>query len=617
MSRGRSGTVPETVVLAGALGALAVYVALRVGGAAPATVRVPLLAGLLVGGLPLLLRILKEAVRGDPGADLLAGLAVVVSVVQGEYLAGTLVVLMLSTGALLERFAVRRATSVLEALARRLPPVAHRNIDGKIEEVALDEIREGDRISIFPHEASPVDGVVVEGRSTMDESYLTGEPFRVSKTSGTEVISGAVNGEGLLVIRALRRAVDSRYAKITAVMRETEQKRPRLRRLGDRLGMVYVPVALAVAGAAWAWSGDPRRFLAVLVVATPCPLLIAIPVAVLGAISLAARRGIVIRDPVVLERLDSVRTLIFDKTGTLTRGEPVLTSTEPAPGTDGRDLLSWVASLEQYSKHPLAGAILRAAREQSVTLSEASRVDEKPGQGLAGLVGAREVRVTGRRGLAELDPESASALPPSGSGLECVVLIDRRYAGLLRFHDAPRGDSHSFIAHLPERHALTRMMLVSGDRASEVAYLAKEVGITEIHSGKSPEEKVAIVVAETAKAPTMFLGDGINDAPALLAASVGVAFGRRSEVTAEAAGAVILEDSLKTVDELFHIARLLRSVALQSAVGGMLLSLGAMAVAAAGFLPPAPGALVQEGIDLLAILNALRMAFPVRPLSDF
>jgi heavy metal translocating P-type ATPase len=591
--------------------------ALLAAGAPPELARLPLLAALVAGGLPLLLRILRQLFRGDAGADLLAGLAIVVSAALGEFLAGTLVVFMLATGALLEGFAVRRATSVLGALASRLPRVAHRQREGKTEDVSLDEIREGDRIAIFPHEASPVDGVVVEGRSTMDESYLTGEPFLIAKTSGADVLSGAVNGEGLLVIRATRKAVDSRYAKVTRVMRETEQKRPQLRRLADRLGMMYVPVALAAAAGAWAWSGDPRRFLAVLVVATPCPLLIAIPVALLGAISLAARRGIVIRDPVILERLDSVRTLIFDKTGTLTRGEPVLTSIHPAPGTDPKELLARVASLEQFSKHPLAGAILRAAREQSLALLEVGQIDERPGAGLSGLVAGLEFRVTGRRDLQKMDPGAAAALPPSESGLECVVLAGGKVAGLLRFHDAPRGESRSFVEHLPRRHAFTRMMLVSGDRASEVAYLANEVGISEIHAGKSPEDKVAIVTAETAKAPTMFLGDGINDAPALLAATVGVAFGRTSDVTAEAAGAVILEDSLKAVDELFHLARMLRSVALQSAVGGMLLSVAGMAVAAAGLLPPAAGALVQEAIDFLAILNALRMSLPVRPLSDF
>jgi heavy metal translocating P-type ATPase len=607
----------DVAIVGGTLAAIAAYLALRAAGIRPGIASLLLLAAIVLGGLPLLWDIARGVSRGDLGADLLAGLSIIVSVVLGEYLAGALVVFMLATGAALERFAVKQATGVLQALARRLPAVAHRKNDATNEDVPLEAIRPGDRIAIFPHEASPVDGVVIEGHSTMDESYLTGEPFRLSKTPGTEVLSGAVNGDGLLLIRALRGAEDSRYAKITRVMRATEQKRPELRRLGDRLGALYVPVALGVAGLAWFLTGDPHRFFAVLVVATPCPLLIGIPVAILGAISLAARRSIVIRDPAVLERLDSVRTVIFDKTGTLTYGEPRMTDRFVAPGHDPNEVLALVASVERYSKHPLAGALLRAAQDEKILLRDVSQVDERPGEGLVGRIAGQEVRVTGRKGLKAFDPAAAEALPPSESGLECVIGLDGRFAALYRFHDAPRNESVPFIRHLPRKHALVRTLLVSGDRESEVAYLARELGITEVHAGKSPEEKVAIVTEETRKAPTLFLGDGINDAPALLAATVGVAFGHRSEVTAEAAGAVIMEDSLTRVDELFHIARRLRTIALQSALGGMLLSIGGMALAALGILPPVAGALVQEGIDLLAILNALRMALPPGKLSDF
>ena len=611
------GRFQEPAIIGGTVASIAAFLILRAAGIRDSIASVPLLGALAVGGLPLLVGIVRGILRGDLGADLLAALSILVSVLLGEYLAGTLVVLMLATGQALERFAVKRATGVLQALARRLPTIAHRKGEGQTEDVPLEAIRKGDWIAVFPHEVSPVDGVVLEGHSTMDESYLTGEPFRVSKTPGTEILSGAVNGDGLLVIRALRRAEDSRYAKITRVMREAEQKRPRLRRLGEQLGALYIPLALGVAGVSWVATRDPHRFLAVLVVATPCPLLIAIPVAILGAISLAARRGIVIRDPAVLERLDSVRTVLFDKTGTLTAGEPSLIGEVAAPGIDPAELLSLVASVERYSKHPLAGAILKAARERGVQLREASQVQEGPGEGLIGIVKGREIRVTGRKGLKKIDPSGVDALPLSESGLECVICLEGRFAALYRFHDSPRAESIPFVRHLPNKHAFTRTLLVSGDRESEVAYLAGVLGISEIHAGKNPEEKVAIVEEETRKAPTLFLGDGINDAPSLLAATVGVAFGHRSEVTAEAAGAVILEDSLTRVDELFHIARRLRSVALQSALGGMLLSLGGMALAAGGLLPPVAGALVQEGIDLLAILNALRMALPPGQLSDF
>src|ERR1700720_2308214 len=270
---------------------------------------------------------------------------------------------MLSGGEALEAYAVRSASSVLAALAKRMPSVAHRKQDGQVADVALDAVAVGDTLVVFPHEICPLDGTVVEGHGVMDESYLTGEPYQMSKATGSTVLSGAVNGDSALTIRADRLVVDSRYAKIMQVMRASEQGRPRLRRLGDQLGAIYTPVAVSVALVAWAVSLDPTRFLAVLVVATPCPLLIAIPVAIIGAISLAARRGIVIRDPALLEVVGSCRVAIFDKTGTLTYGRPVFVELNVIQGFNRNDILQFIASLERYSRHPLAGPIVEAARE--------------------------------------------------------------------------------------------------------------------------------------------------------------------------------------------------------------------------------------------------------------
>jgi heavy metal translocating P-type ATPase len=551
------------------------------------------------------------------GSDLLAGISIVTAAILGEYLAGSLVVLMLTSGAVLETYAVGRASGALRALAKRAPTIAHRRRGGKLEDAPLPGIVVGDELVVFPHEICPVDGSVIEGTGSMDESYLTGEPFEIRKTPGSDVISGAVNGESALTIRAARVASDSRYAKIMKVMRDTEEKRPKLRRLADRLGALYTPFALAIALAAALVAKSPDRFLSVIIIATPCPLLIAIPVAIIGAITLAARRSIIIRDPAVMEQVESVRTIIFDKTGTLTVGAPKLAEQVPAPGVDPRELLRLVASLEQYSKHPLAGAILAQAKEEALPLETATEMSEPPGEGLRGKIAGRDVTVIGRGGLARRDPDSAGALPPAIAGLECVILLGGRFAGLYRFRDAPRSESRPFVEHLAPKHRFDRVLLVSGDRLSEVEYLAGQVGITEIHAGKKPEEKVAIVKEETAKARTLFLGDGINDAPALLAATVGVAFGQRSDVTAEAAGAVIMEASLRRVDEFFHISRRMRAIALQSALGGMTLSVIGMAFAAAGWLPPVGGALAQEAIDVLAVLNALRVMIPPRALSDF
>jgi len=449
----------------------------------------------------------------------------------------------------------------------------------------------------------------------MDESYLTGEPFMMPKAPGSEVFSGAINGESALTLRASRVAVDSRYARIMNVMRDSEQRRPQLRRLGDQLGAWYTPIALGLAITAWLWSGEPIRFLAVLVVATPCPLLIGIPVAIIGAISLAAKRSIIIRDPAVLERIDRCRTIVLDKTGTLTYGEPTLTERFTSPGMDDALVLQSTASLERYSKHPLARPILEAASREHLALIDANEVCERPGEGLEGRVDGRLVRGIGRR-KAEVMGHS-SALPPVSTGLECVILLDGRYAAAYRFHDAPREDSRSFVTHLRPRHHLERILLVSGDRESEVRYLAERVGIDQVYAGRTPEEKVAITREETRRAPTLFIGDGINDAPALVTATVGLAFGHQSEITTEAAGAVIMDTSLKRVDELFHLARRMRRIALQSAVGGMALSIVGMLIAFGGWLPPVGGAIFQEVIDLAAVLNALRAAVPGGELSDY
>ncbi len=410
-------------------------------------------------------------------------------------------------------------------------------------------------------------------------------------------------------------AVDSRYARIMHVMRDSEQRRPALRRLGDTLGAWYTPLAVAIAVGAWIWSGDPVRFLAVLVVATPCPLLIAIPVAIIGSISLAATRSIVIRDPAILETIDRCRTMVLDKTGTLTFGQPTLTERLAAPGLDDREVLRLAASLERYSKHPLARPILEAAAREQLALADASALREPPGQGLEGTVEGRSVRVLGRRQAEEAG--LGAALPPIAAGLECVVLVDGALAATYRFRDAPRPDSRAFIGHLAPRHQLNRVIIVSGDRESEVRYLADQVGITEIHAQCTPEEKVTLTRAEVAKAPTIFIGDGINDAPALVTATVGLAFGHQSEITADAAGAVVMDTSLRRVDELLHIAGRMRRIALQSAVGGMAASVVGMALAAAGLLPPVSGAVAQEVIDLVAVLNALRAARPGGVLSDY
>jgi heavy metal translocating P-type ATPase len=575
----------------------------------------PLYAVLAIGGVPLVLELAIKAARRQFGSDLLAGISIVTAVLLHQYLAGSFVVLMLSGGEALESFAVGRASSVLAALARRLPLVAHRRRQDQIEDLPLQALGIGDLVAIFPHEGCPVDGIVVEGRGVMDESYLTGEPFMMAKAPGSDVYSGAINGEQALTVRATRLAEDSRYARIMRVMRASEQHRPPMRRLGDQLGMLYTPLAVTLALAAWLSSGEPIRFLAVLVVATPCPLLIGIPVAIIGSISLAAKRSIIVRDPAVLEQVDRCRTIVLDKTGTLTYGKPTLTDRLMAPEFDDLVVLQLAASLERYSKHPLAAPILEAARTQQLTLLDAVEASERPGEGLEGTVDGRQVRIIGRGQLKA--QKLGTTLPEATAGLECVIVIDRAYAATYRFHDVAREDSRPFINHLASRHHVNRILLVSGDREQEVRYLADRVGITEIHAGQRPEDKVAITRAEVARAPTLFIGDGINDAPALVTATIGIAFGHQTEIASEAADAVIMDSSLRRVDEFFHLSRRMRRIALQSAVGGMLFSVVGMLVAFAGYLPPVAGAVFQEVIDLAAVLNALRTALSGGELSDY
>jgi heavy metal translocating P-type ATPase len=579
---------------------------------------VPLYVALAAGGVPLLLGLGRQALKLEFGSDWLAGISIVTASLLHEYLVACIVVLMLSGGTALEQYATRRASSALRALARRMPTRAHRVTAEGSTPINAQDIVPGDILAVYPHEICPVDGEVIEGHGEMDESYLTGEPFEIGKAPGSRVLSGAVNRDTLLKIRATRLSVDSRYARILKVVEDAERNRPRMRRIADRLGAWYTPLALLLGLVGWLVGGTAERFLAVVVIATPCPLLIGIPVAIIGGISLAARRGIVIKQPKVLEEIDTCRTFFFDKTGTLTYGRPVLTDVFCQPPANQGKVLRYAASLEQYSRHPLAHAILTYAKAERIDLSLPAGVSERPGEGLSGEVDGHQIQITGRNQAAAAGNISGVELPLVASGLECLIFVDSQFAALFRFHDEPRAESTSFVRHLMPKHGARQVILLSGDRRSEVEHLAKIVGIKDIHAGATPEQKLKLVTEETSRQRTLFVGDGINDAPAMLAATASVALGgQSSDVTAEAADAVVMDSSLRKVDELMHIARRTRSIALQTAVGGMVLSGVGMLFAAAGYLPPLAGAITQEIIDLAAVLNALRITIPGADLSDF
>jgi heavy metal translocating P-type ATPase len=568
----------------------------------------PLFFIIAVGGAPLSLQIIIRILNKNLGADVLAFIALILAVYLGQYLAANLIILMLASGQALEEYATHKASFVLEALAKRIPAIVHLKRGDQVFDVAMSEIKIGDLIEIYPHEICPVDGVVVEGSGAMNEAYLTGEPFKISKTIGSSVISGAINDESALVIKAEKLPKDSRYAKIVEVMQDAKQKRPRLRRLADQIGAIFAPVALVFALAVLFFTGDLTRFLAVLVVATPCPLLIAIPITIISAISISARRGIIIRDPAALERLPTCQTAIFDKTGTLTYGKPELTKINLLENFQREEILQMVASVECYSRHPLSSAILEAAKKENIKLLDVTNVSEKPGQGLVAKVSNREIFITSRKKIENL--------PKQEQGLECVVMVDSKLAALFQFRDTPRSESRPFISHLVPQHNFKKIILLSGDRSLEVEYLASVLEIENSYASQSPEQKLKIVRDETVLAPTLFMGDGINDAPALMAATVGIAFGKDNAVTSESAGVVVMDNTLIKVDELIHISEESRKIALQSAIGGMLLSLVGMGFAATGLMSPVFGALLQEVIDVAAILNALRLTWKQKIDSD-
>lgn len=570
---------------------------------------------LIFGGIPLLIQIFLKIIKGNLGADLIAFMALILAIYLHENVAGVLIILMLASSQALEEFASHRASFVLEALAQRMPTIAHLKSENNFFDTEIAKIKINDLIAIFPHEICPIDGEVVEGRGSMDESYLTGEPYRISKTIGSKVLSGAINGESLFVIKTEKLPADSRYGKIMEVMKQAKEQRPEIRKLADKIGAIFAPITIIIASTSYYFTHDLTNFLAVLTIATPCPLLIAVPIAIISAISISARQGIIIKDARILEKLSICTTAIFDKTGTLTFGEPNISEIIALDEFSADEILQKTASLERYSRHPLAGSILKEAQKRNLILLDAQNISEKPGYGMIGNIGEQEIIITSRKKIHEFQP-SKIPLPELSDGMECVIIINKKVAGILHFRDLERPESKSFISHLAPNHNFKKIILLSGDSASEVNYLAKKLGINNFFSSQSPEQKLEIVKKETQNAPTLFMGDGINDAPALMLASVGIAFGQGNNITSESSGAVILESNLLKVDELIHISIFTRKIILQSAIGGMVFSVAGMILAGFGLISPSEGAIAQQIIDVVAIINALRLTLTKNVVSD-
>ncbi|MDC2960221.1 heavy metal translocating P-type ATPase [Streptomyces gilvifuscus] len=552
--------------------------------------------------------VLSALRRGQTGVDLIAVLALGGTLAVGEYLAGALIALMLATGRTLEAAAQRRASHDLRALLEHAPRSAHRRTDAGVDTVPLAEIAVGDLLVVRPGEVVPVDGRVESTAAVLDESVLTGEPLQVERIRGEGVRSGAVNAGGAFELRATAAEQDSTYAGIVRLAQEAGAESAPVVRLADRYAAWFLPLSLVVAGLAWLISGSAVRAVAVLVVATPCPLLLAAPVAIVSGLSRASRLGVVIRDGGALENLGRARTLLLDKTGTLTRGRPRVLDITAAPGRKPAEVLRLAASLDQYSPHVLAQAIVDTARERKLELSVPADVTEEPGRGATGVVDGHRVSI-GRLGREDEPPVWAKAVDNrallDGAAIAWLTL-DGEPAGAVLLRDPLRHDAPRTLRHL-RAAGIERLLMLTGDRAAPAREVAAVLGLDEVCAELGPADKVAVVRAERERAVTVMVGDGVNDAPALAAADIGVAMGARgSTASSEAADIVLTTDRVDRLGDAVTIAQRARRIAVQSALGGMLMSLAAMAAAAAGLLPPAAGALLQEGIDVAVILNALR-----------
>jgi heavy metal translocating P-type ATPase len=564
----------------------------------------------VVGIVPLLGSVVAGLRRRELGVDVVALLAMAGAVLLHEYLAGAVIALMLASGRALEAHASGKASRDLRALLERAPRNAHRYQGGELVLLDVGEVARGDRLLVMQGEVVPVDGTLEAAHAVLDESALTGESLPVERGRGDPVRSGAVNAGPPVDMRATAVAAESTYAGIVRLVEQAQSRKAPFVRLANRYAMAFVPLTLLIAGAAWLLAGDPVRALAVLVVATPCPLILAAPVAVVSGMSRAARRGVIVKDGGALETLATGQVLLLDKTGTLTAGSPRLREVKSFGQPQPADLLRLAASLDQASPHPLAAAITRAARQRGLALSFPSDVKEQHGAGIQGMVDGHAVALGKAEWAAGPElPAAARALRRRGAldGASCVfAAVDGQLAGALVLEDPLRPDAARVLREL-RRAGIRRIVMVSGDHAEVAESIGVAVGVDQVLSERDPADKVDAVQAARAEGVTVMVGDGVNDAPALAVADVGVAMGARgATASSESADVVLTVDRLDRLGEAMGIARRSRAIALQSVLVGMGLSLVAMLVAAGGWLVPVVGALVQEAIDVAVILNALR-----------
>lgn len=546
----------------------------------------------------------KALLRREFGLDILAVTAIVSTVVVGEYIAALIVVLMLTSGEALENYANQRAKRELDALLNRVPQLAHRSFEGGYRDLPVNAVRVGDVLLVRPSEIVPVDGVLLSAETTLDQSSITGESIPVEKRSGDTVLSGAVNGQQAVEIRATETASASQYQQIVALVAQAAESKAPVVRLADRYAVPFTVFSLALGAVAWWLSGDPVRFAEVLVLATPCPLLIAAPVAFIGGMSRAARNGVIVKSGGVLEQLSAAKTVVFDKTGTLTYGTPALAEVRPEPPFSADEVLSAVASAEQYSSHVLAASMIAAAKDRGLQLHEAATAQEAATNGVVASIQGREVVVGKFAFVAQHAPEARRTQIGSGE-LAIYVAIGGVYAGALLASDRLRVNAKATLQRL-EKLGVRQSMMLTGDAAVTAQHVASELGITRVRAECLPADKVA-EVGSIAERPVIMVGDGVNDAPVLAAADVGIAMGAKGATAAsESADAVILVDDISRVALAVKVGRDTVRIALQSIWLGIAISVVLMVIAAFGVIPATAGALIQELVDLATILAALR-----------
>ncbi len=600
------------LALAALIGVLVGGVLSMIGNAGAADVVWATSTGLML--VPLTWSVARALWRGDVGVDAIALVAMTSALATGEYLAGAVVAVMLAGGNALEEYAAGRARRELTKLLERAPRTAHRRRAGAVEEVPVDELLPGDIVVVRAGEVIPVDGVAV-GEALVDEAALTGEPLPVSYAADSKLRSGSSNAGEAFDVRATRLAAESTYAAIVRLVRGAETQRAPFVRLADRYAAFFLPLALAIAGIAWAVSGDVVRFVAVMVVATPCPLILAAPIALIAGVSRAARRGVIVKGSGVIETLGKARTVLFDKTGTLTLGQPALERVVAFDGIGPDELLRLAASVDQLSAHVLAEALVHAAQRRGFELAAPARVEEGRGQGIEGRVDGRNVAVGSSVWLRERGysgaEEAARALDTNSDLGKAKILVgvDGRLAGAVVMGDSLREDAPELVARL-RSVGVRHVAVVTGDRATVAEEVGRQLGVDRVYADQSPEGKLDVVRSlreQRELTPVVMVGDGVNDAPALALADVGIAMGAAgATVASETADAVIMSDRIDAVVEAIQIGRRSLTIARQSMIAGIGLSLVAMVFAAAGLITPVAGALLQEAIDVAVIVNALR-----------